>query len=202
MTIVVETEKVTVETKSMDLPFETKIEHTSDLKPGERQVKTPGKNGQVERGFEVVRFGGEVVKETQIKSNVIVEPQTQVVLKGVKNVITDPSTGKVYEYTKTINMEATAYTDIQNDRWNGITASGMPTFVGMVAVDPKVVPLGTKLYVEGYGVAHAGDTGGAVKGNIIDLFMSTHQQARAHGRRARKVYVLKDQDLNVRAERN
>lgn len=201
MTIVVQTEKTTVETRHADLPYETKIETTSDLKPGERKVKKPGRNGQVERDFEVVRFGGEITEETQIRSNVVLEPETEVILEGVKNVITDPNTGKAYEYTKAMKMEATAYTDISNDKWNGITASGMPTFVGMVAVDPNVIPLGTRLYVEGYGVAHAGDTGGVVKGNIIDLFMRNSQETRAFGRRARKVYVLKDQNLDVRAER-
>ncbi len=201
MTIVVETEKINIETRQASLPYETKIQGTSNLQPGERKVQTPGKEGHVERDFEVVRFGGEIIQETQIRSNVLVEPQTEVILEGIKNVIKDVNTGKTYEYTRAMNMEATAYTDIPGDRWYGITASGMPTFIGMVAVDPKVIPLGTKLYVEGYGIAHAGDTGGAVKGNIIDLFMSSRAQARAFGRRARKVYILKDQGLNVRAAR-
>ena len=201
MTIVVQTERTAVETRQADLPFETKTEYTSNLQPGEIKVKVPGKNGRVERDFEVVRFGGEITQETQISSNILLAPETEIILEGTKNVITDPNTGKTYEYTKTMNMEATAYTDIPNDRWNGITASGMPTFVGMVAVDPKVIPLGTKLYVEGYGIAHAGDTGGLIKGNIIDLFMTNSQQTRAFGRRDRTVYVLKDQTLDVRAER-
>ena len=201
MTIVVQTEKTTVETRQADLPFETKIEYTSNLGPGEQKVKVPGKNGRVERDFEVVTFGGEITQETQISSNILLAPVTQVILEGTKNIIKDPTTGKTYEYTKTMNMEATAYTDIPNDRWNGITASGMPTFVGMIAVDPKVIPLGTKVYVEGYGIAHAGDTGGLIKGNIIDLFMANRQQTKAFGRRNRTVYILKDQTLDVRAER-
>lgn len=199
--IVVKTQQTSVERRVTDLPYETKIEATSELKPGERKIKIAGINGSVERDFEVVRYGGDIVEETQIRSLILTQPETEVILEGTQNVIVDPSTGKTYEYTKALNMEATAYTDIPGDRWNGITACGMPTFVGMVAVDKNTIPLGTRLYVEGYGIAYAGDTGGAVKGNIIDLFMTTRQEARTFGRRARKVYVLKDQTLDVRAER-
>ena len=199
--IVIKTQKTDTEVRRAELPFETEIQTTSELKPGERKVKQEGKKGLVEREFKVVKFGGEIVEETQIKSNILVEPVKEIVLEGVKNVIKCPDTGKTYEYTKAMNMEATAYTDIPNDRWYGITASGMPTFVGMVAVDKNVIPLGTKLYVEGYGIAHAGDTGGAVKGNIIDLYMTNSKQTRAFGRRPKKVYILKDQSIDVRAER-
>ena len=78
----------------------------------------------------------------------------------------------------------------------------MTTFVGMVAVDPKVIPLGTKIYVEGYGIAIAGDTGGAIKGNIIDLFFNTNKECYQFGRQhGLNVYVLKDQNVDVRSER-
>ena len=71
----------------------------------------------------------------------------------------------------------------------------------MVAVDPKVIPLGTILYVEDYGIAIAGDTGGAIKGHDIDLFMNTRSEARSFGRRDKEVYILKDQNIDVQAER-
>lgn len=202
MEIVVEREKVRVQTRKADLPYDVKVEFTSDLKPGERQVKQAGRNGLVTRDFEVRYFGGEMQEEVQISSLILEHPQTEIILEGKKNQVTDPNTGKSYAFKKKMSMETTAYSDVPGDRWYGKTASGMPTFVGMVAVDPRVIPLGTKLYVEGYGVAHAGDTGGAIKGNIIDLFMLNRTQTRAHGRRQRNVYILEDQSLNVRAERN
>jgi len=65
----------------------------------------------------------------------------------------------------------------------GITASGLPAGKGVVAVDPKVIPLGTKLYIAGYGEAIAGDTGGNIVGNRIDLGFDSHSQALSWGKR-------------------
>lgn len=74
-------------------------------------------------------------------------------------------------------MEATAYT------WTGNrTATGTWPSRGTVAVDPEVIPLGTKLYIEGYGPAVAEDTGGAIKGEIIDLYMETKDECWQWGR--------------------
>ena len=73
----------------------------------------------------------------------------------------------------------------------GITASGMRVRHGVVAVDPRVIPLGTRLYVEGYGYSIAADTGGsAISGYRIDLYMEKVADAYRWGRRTVKVYVL------------
>ena len=63
---------------------------------------------------------------------------------------------------------------------------------GIVAVDPHVIPYYTKMYVPGYGVAMAGDTGGAIVGNRIDLFMDSYEEAINWGRRDVEVYILED----------
>ena len=82
-------------------------------------------------------------------------------------------------------MEATAYT------WTGQrTASGTWPAVGTVATDPEVIPLGTKIWVEGYGEAVAEDTGGAVKGNIIDVYLDTESECWQWGRRMVEVRIL------------
>jgi 3D (Asp-Asp-Asp) domain-containing protein len=65
----------------------------------------------------------------------------------------------------------------------GRTASGLPVGKGIVAVDPKLIPLGTRLFVPGYGKAVAADVGYAIKGRIIDLWMPSDTQARAWGRK-------------------
>ena len=78
----------------------------------------------------------------------------------------------------------------------GITATGRRAGYGIVAVDPSIIPLGTKLYIESadgsyvYGTAIAADTGGAIKGNRIDLCYNTRAEAIQFGRRQMKVYIL------------
>ena len=89
-------------------------------------------------------------------------------------------------------FEATAYTrSAEEETLDGITASGTIVSRGTVSVDPRVIPLGTKLYVEGYGHAYALDTGGAIKGNRIDLYVETKKEAFEWGRRQVKVWILK-----------
>jgi 3D (Asp-Asp-Asp) domain-containing protein len=79
--------------------------------------------------------------------------------------------------TRTLVVDAVAY------HLAGSTASGLPVGVGVIAVDPSVIPLGTRVLVPGYGPAVAADVGGAVRGNIIDLWMPSTKQALAWGRR-------------------
>ncbi len=72
----------------------------------------------------------------------------------------------------------------------GITATGLPVDKGVVAVDPKVIPLGSLLLVEGYGYAIAADTGGKIKGRKIDIFFHTKEECFEWGVRKKKVYLI------------
>jgi 3D (Asp-Asp-Asp) domain-containing protein len=96
--------------------------------------------------------------------------------------------------SKEITVKSTAYTAYCSG-CSGVTATGINLKKNpnakVIAVDPKVIPLGTKVYVEGYGEAVAGDTGGAIKGNKIDVHMSTKQKAKNWGVRTVKVQILK-----------
>ncbi|MBC7342335.1 MAG: 3D domain-containing protein [Clostridia bacterium] len=85
-----------------------------------------------------------------------------------------------------LSMEATAYTHTGNR-----TAAGVWPCPGVIAVDPRVIPLGTWLYVEGYGLGQALDTGGLIKGRRIDLFMDSEQKAVIWGRRSVQVCILR-----------
>jgi 3D (Asp-Asp-Asp) domain-containing protein len=91
-------------------------------------------------------------------------------------------------------MEATAYYPGPEScgiyARNGRTYTGKKAGFGTVAVDKRVIPLGTKLYIEGYGYAEATDIGGAIKGNRIDLCFETYREAEMFGRRKVKVYIL------------
>lgn len=95
---------------------------------------------------------------------------------------------------QTITMESTAYSSDPADSLGGghITATGQNLLENpmAVAVDPNVIPLGTRLYIEGYGEAYAVDTGGAIRGNIIDVHFSTAAQCYAWGRRQVQVTIL------------
>ena len=94
-------------------------------------------------------------------------------------------TGEV-SYSRTFTGNCTAYYMGKSP----VGASGGRCHYGTCAVDPSVIPYGTKLYVEGYGVAVANDTGGAVKGNVVDLYMHSTKEAIQWGRRYKTVYVL------------
>ncbi|MFJ7733751.1 3D domain-containing protein [Lysinibacillus sp. NPDC097231] len=94
---------------------------------------------------------------------------------------------------KTLTMRATAYT-AYCEGCSGITANGTDIRsnpnLKVIAVDPRVIPLGTKVWVEGYGEAVAADTGGAIKGNKIDVFIPTEGQARQWGVKHVTVKIL------------
>ena len=97
-----------------------------------------------------------------------------------------------FSYSRKITMSATGYTAFNSDGSRGTTATGRPAGQGIVAVDPKVIPLGTRVYVEGYGEAIAADVGGAIKGNKIDLCFewSNARIRQEFGRRNVTVYIL------------
>ena len=105
-----------------------------------------------------------------------------------------------FTFKKIIDCKATAYegSSASNGQWAGQTATGRAPVYGVVAVDPSVIPLNTKIYVESadsgeswiYGFAVAGDTGGAIKGRRVDLCYSTLEQCYNFGRRNCRVYIL------------
>jgi 3D (Asp-Asp-Asp) domain-containing protein/LysM repeat protein len=99
----------------------------------------------------------------------------------------------VVEAGDTRSVEATAYT-VESAGGNGITTIGIDLNKNpdakVISVDPNVIPLGTKVYVEGYGHAIAGDTGSAIKGNKIDVYLPTEEEALNWGRRTVNVTIL------------
>lgn len=101
----------------------------------------------------------------------------------------DIATGTIGNVVKTLTMESTAYYG------HGTTALGLkpvrnPNGLSTIAVDPNVIPLGTKVYVSGYGLAIAADTGGAIKGNIIDVFLNSYEECYSWGRKQVTVQIL------------
>lgn len=103
------------------------------------------------------------------------------------------STPAVKPSTREITVKATAYT-ASCAGCSGITATGINIKANpnekVIAVDPNVIPLGSKVYVEGFGQATAADTGGAIKGNRIDVFIPSEKDAVSFGVKQLKVTIL------------
>ena len=181
------------------------------LTKGKEVVKQAGKNGTARITYYVTYKDGVEVEREPVSSELVTAPVNEIVEYGTKSaniaksdriskdtrnkdgsgVLTFKS-GDTLTYSRVINGSATAYTA----KPGALTASGKPVYVGGVAVDPRVIPLGSKLYLttpDGrvvYGMATAIDTGGAIKGNIIDLFYNTYNECIQFGRRAMTIYVL------------
>ena len=192
------------------IPFKTISSPNSSLARGTTKVKTEGKAGTKELYYRVVSHNGEEVTRELAGEKIVSEPVNQVSEYGTMYYGSTVSRGSInrgekgtLQYSSVITCNATAY-DLSyascgknpGDRGYGITASGMRAQRGVIAVDPRVIPLGTKLYVESmdsypdYGYAIAGDTGGAIKGNRVDLSMDSYSEAMGFGRRQVKVYIL------------
>ncbi|BAK14465.1 ubiquitin-like domain-containing protein [Solibacillus sp. FSL K6-1781] len=190
---VVRVEKVTdVVEESVDFAIEKK--NDSSLLKGKEKVVSEGKKGKVERTYSIVKENGKVVSKKLASEKVIKKPKTKVVSVGTKVVTanvsrsTEPSSGKEFYVT------ATAYTP-NCAGCSGISAAGLNLRANpdmkVIAVDPNVIPLGTKVWVEGYGNAVAADTGGAIKGNKIDVLVPTTSKAKSWGRKKVRIKVLK-----------
>lgn len=93
------------------------------------------------------------------------------------------------KYKKTFTMEATAYTG-HTFTTLGLKPVRNPSGLSSVAVDPNIIPLGSKVYISNYGYAIASDTGSAIKGNIIDLFMNSKEECTAFGRQTVTVNII------------
>lgn len=126
------------------------------------------------------------VKQFQKKQHVV---QNGVVDKKLYKLMSNKSKMDFSKYRKSWIMEASGYS-AKDPGCSGITASGLPLRRGLVAVDPFMIPLGTHMYVMGYGFAVARDTGSAIKGNVIDLAFNSRGEALRWGRRRVRVYIF------------
>jgi 3D (Asp-Asp-Asp) domain-containing protein len=150
--------------------LERKTEYKDDpeTEAGEEKVLEEGADGKRTKIIEVTYYEGKEYERVTVSTEVI-EPKDKIISKGTKIVWrTININGEEIRYWRKMRVWATHYDSrcLGCDEW---TAIGMRQGKGVVAVDPKVIKLRSKFYVPGYGHAVAGDTGGAIKGNIIDL---------------------------------
>jgi uncharacterized protein YabE (DUF348 family) len=153
-----------------------------------------GTPGVVETQWRTVYENGKVVARRKLAERVV-KPMTNTIFAlGIKPPVNTLVTSRgSYRYIDIKQMVATAYSpgpESCGKYADGITYTGKKAGYGLVAVDPRVIRLGTMLYIEGYGKAEAADIGGAIKGNRIDLCYETHGEAVRYGRKKVKVYIL------------
>ncbi|HEU4759757.1 MAG TPA: G5 domain-containing protein [Dehalococcoidia bacterium] len=168
MAVEVITVRETSETADEPVPFDTIYRDDPDLLQGKRELVQAGSDGYVRREYRVVSENGQEVSR-ELVSETSVPPTDEIIARGTRPpVYVMPSPDGDLQCVRTINVYATWYTAASAGGF-GRTATGIPVAKGVVAVDPRVIPLGTWLYIPGYGYGLAADTGGAIRGNIIDL---------------------------------
>ncbi|NPV26893.1 MAG: DUF348 domain-containing protein [Firmicutes bacterium] len=170
-------------TADVEIPYPVDRRQDQNLERGINRVLQKGRNGLERQLVKVTYENGKEVKREVISSEVIKEPVKAIIAMGSLTSVSRG--GQRLNFDRAMVMTATAYTYTGHN-----TATGIPPYVGGIAVDPKVIPLGTKLYVDGYGFATAVDCGGAIVGNRIDVFLETERECQRWGRRQVKVFVL------------
>ncbi len=181
----IEVIRVTQKEITVDQEMPYQVEKTTDatLEKGLSKTLKAGKNGVARNTYLITYYNGQEAKRDIIKMETLVQPVNKVLAMG--SITSVSRGGQRFDFTEAHFMQATAYTYTGSH-----TATGNHPAVGMVAVDPTVIPLGSKMYIEGYGYAWAADTGGAIKGNIVDVFLEDQSQCVKWGRKTVKVYIL------------
>ncbi|MBR1647835.1 MAG: 3D domain-containing protein [Selenomonadaceae bacterium] len=179
--------EIEIEQTSANEPTAIAVGENGRIKISEDDELSKALAEVVENSRDVNTTDEEPVAETQAVEVSTIE-EVQPVEEIPENVI-ETSRGLV-PYTQMYGMEATAYLPTDGSP-EGITAMGIPATYGIVAVDPDVIPLGSRVYIPGYGEALAADTGGAIYGYRIDLCMESYNEAMEFGRRNVTVFVLK-----------
>ncbi|MGM0904612.1 MAG: ubiquitin-like domain-containing protein [Bacillota bacterium] len=194
---VIRVEKVT-DVVEEPIKYATVTKNDQSLEKGKQKVVTNGQEGLMEKKYEVILEDGKEVSRELVSETKVRDKQDKVVAMGTKVIATQVSRSAPKSAStaggKEFYVNSTAYTANCNG-CSGITATGVNLKANpnakVIAVDPSVIPLGTKVYVEGYGYATASDTGGAIKGNKIDVFFPSKSQAYQWGTKRVKVQIVK-----------
>ena len=180
--------RVRVVLRSMPIPYRTIRLASSSYVKGQDVVVTAGRVGKRKLVTRLMYVNDRLVAKKSTTS-VVQQPVNEVIDVGTAPaapVVASRSDASLVT-SEVLTVVATAYANP-----GGITATGAPAGYGDIAVDPSVIPLGTKLYIPGYGYGVANDTGGAISGYRIDLCFDSTSQAIDFGRQVVQVYVLKN----------
>jgi len=184
-----ESKPVEIKVEKKLIPSTVKYQFSRLVGPGRLQQASEGKPGHVTKTYQVTRKDGKPVVKKLIKEERI-EPVPTLYLMGKAGF---PTSRSSFGRGRVLVMNASAYDPSPQTIGPGATgrtATGMWATYGHVAVDPRVIKLGSLVFVEGYGFAIASDTGGAIKGNRIDLCFDSRSTALRFGRKKVRVHVL------------
>lgn len=174
--------------KTEIIPRQTVYKDDPEIEAGIETVLEEGEDGKKVQVIKTTYYGGQEY-DKEIVGTEVTQPKNKVISRGTKIIwkTIDTPDGEI-RYWKKMRVYATHY-DKNCKGCNEWTSIGMKQGKGVIAVDPKVIKYRTKVYVPEYGMAIAGDTGGAIKGNIIDLGF---EDAKTAGWKARfvDIYIL------------
>jgi uncharacterized protein YabE (DUF348 family) len=175
-------EKIVYDTYQLPAP----VERLNDphMERGESRIARAGTPGVGERWFKVTFVDGRPTGRTLLGDLIVSNPVSRLIAFGTVSTVSRG--GNTVRFRSALDVLATAYS-LENGNY---TCTGQHVRFGVVAVDPAVIPLGTRLYIEGYGYATADDIGRAIRGNRIDVFFESEWDCIRWGRRYTKVYVL------------
>jgi uncharacterized protein YabE (DUF348 family) len=184
-TIVLHQRKTNVTKKTQEVPFQTIRQRTDKLFAGQERVLTHGVKGLLDVDTTHIFIDGHQVGQTVSKHEVR-KPVNEVIQVGT---LPRPSglssrSASMGPIVGELSVLATAYVS------GGVTSTGWSARPGVVAVDPSVIPYGTKLYIPSIGVVRAEDTGGAIRGHHIDICLGSRNKANAWGAKTITVYVI------------
>lgn len=194
MTIAVRCAPTSVETRTEPIRSRTRVVASRRLRRGLTWIKQHPADGLKQLTYRLTWREGRVVERELLESHVLRAVRDKIIHVG-GSLPRLPSRGGYFTGERILVMTASGYDPGPRScgrSADGRTYTGMRARRGVVAVDPRVIPLGARLYVEGYGNAIAGDIGSAIKGNRIDLCFSTYHEACAFGLKKVKVWILSD----------
>ena len=178
--------KTIIETE--EIPYDTVVKKDKSLLKGETRVSQKGKKGVKELVYEVVYEDGQPISKILLEENIVTKAKNKIIKKGTKEKEKTESKKKSTSKNslgKKITVSATAYSG------DGITATGTVPRWGTIAVDPTIIPYGTKVYIPQFNEYFiAEDCGGGIKGNKIDIFMNSESQCNNWGKRSIDIYIV------------
>ncbi|NDJ52409.1 MAG: DUF348 domain-containing protein [Chloroflexi bacterium] len=165
-----------IEAEEIDIPYETIYVPDPTLELDQQRLVQAGQAGTMLREWRVRTENGQIVSELLIGERELQAPSSEVIAYGTRIVLRQIQTEDgTFEYWRKLTVLATSYSPLTagdkqpGDPFFGVSGTGAPVLRGVIAVDPRVITLGTYMYVPGYGPGRALDVGGAIKGLRIDL---------------------------------